>query len=192
MVELPRSCFSLVFFFFFLLLSVRRIPIWPVLGYDVAYYVPPAFLTLFPFRMEQLCNSVAVALKEHHDFISDKRNKTIPMHHHLDKSAKKKKLELDQPAPLLFHVFSNNGYFNFCFLLHYIKHGHPSQTYLLDLIKGTVVDSAPSSLTPEVLTRGSHEELDRIFISFPDQLSRVSLRYCWCFSIEATCTSLSF
>jgi hypothetical protein len=126
-------------------------------GYDVAYYVPPAFLTLFPFRMEPLCNSISAALAEHHEFITQKRGKTSPtillQDHPLPRSSMKPQ-PIPPPAPLLFHVFSNNGYFNLCFLLYYIKHGKPNETYLLDLIRGTIVDSAPSHLTPEVLTRG--------------------------------------
>jgi len=58
---------------------------------------------------------------------------------------------------LLFHVFSNNGYFNYNFLLYYLKTTTKIEhSKLYYRIAGTIVDSAPSPLGVEVLTRGAN------------------------------------
>ena len=67
-------------------------------------------------------------------------------------------LDKDSSYPsrkLIFHIFSNNGYFNFCFLLDYLLNTKNKQhASLYDNISACIVDSAPSKLDVSVLTRG--------------------------------------
>lgn len=54
-------------------------------------------------------------------------------------------------SPLYAHLFSNNGYINFCFLARYL---HNKDSTLMKQFKCTIIDSAPCHLDHNVLTRG--------------------------------------
>lgn len=79
------------------------------------------------------------------------REKALSQRVHSDMSSLLRKEGYSNQDPIIAHIFSNNGYINFCFLLRFLR-AHDS--LLLNQLKATIIDSAPCKLDPAVLTRG--------------------------------------
>jgi hypothetical protein len=67
---------------------------------------------------------------------------------------KLQRLNSKKIEPVIFHVFSNNGFYNWALMMDTFQK-HPHYIWLTELVGGVIIDSAPSMLTPEVLTRGA-------------------------------------
>jgi len=58
-----------------------------------------------------------------------------------------------QRRDIVFHVLSLNGFYHYLFLLIEMRNSK-HHSYLLQHVKGVIIDSAPARITFEILTRG--------------------------------------
>lgn len=61
--------------------------------------------------------------------------------------------DLKSDDPIVIHLFSNNGFYTYCYFQYLLKiTGDPHK--ILPRLKGTIIDSAPCHLNEMVLTKG--------------------------------------
>ncbi len=78
-----------------------------------------------------------------------------------------------QPRDIVFHVLSLNGFYHYLFLLIEMRNSK-RHSYLLQHVKGVIIDSAPARITFEILTRGF---VGAVMGVFKHKVSRYNIYY---------------
>ena len=102
-----------------------------ILGYETIHYIPPMSLILYPSRIDSLNAEIQA------DMMRIMKEKGLLR------------------RPFMIHLFSNSGYINWCYYQRHLQKHVPNTAFnIYYKIQGTIVDSAPCNLNPEVLARG--------------------------------------
>jgi hypothetical protein len=100
-------------------------------GYETIHYIPPMSLILYPSRIDSLNAEIQA------DMMRIMKEKGLLR------------------RPFMIHLFSNSGYINWCYYQRHLQKHVPNTAFnIYYKIQGTIVDSAPCNLNPEVLARG--------------------------------------